>query len=624
MRPNQARAFHLRDDTGRTGRWSGIYRSRFCFGLALLLICLVQACSVKQKDRFALVDRDIDPDQLQSVGGDYAWGFGVLGDTINGHGLPDKQVTFMLVHKPAGGKPELVWPDFLYGDDQANAAVLGDTVVFTARLPDGRSALMAHHPGEPPMVITPAVLRLAVRRLGPSIIVPGTDYSFSQVRLPPGRIWLQGMAFSPAPGPDAKPFAVELTAVDLGSVMDETRQRGQANQANNFKYVAEAGAFSHIEAADAKDLPPIPSAAQATTLLSTPKGRPYVPQDERLQGNVLLDPAGRMAFFSTINEPAKILKVALGDNAADLPLVLGAVVLEPEENNAFNGIMDTQGGVAYFCTDFPGHIVKVGLGAGNEPPHRVGSVLLDAHENVGVGAVDSTTGYGCFSVRNRLYKIKLGRADEPPSIVSSVELPGDGDTLVSAVLDPATHTAYFGGDWVKIYKVVLGEDDSPLRFAGEMKLPEEEGGLRGALIDPRGEFAWFVSSYGSVVKVSLGGKDSPPARIGALKLGPRFRYLEHTFGMDDAGYAYLGTMESGDSDGAVLKIALGKGDELPRLASFLKLEPGADSITGGVVDPATRTLCLGIGSVNCSIVKMALGEGDNPPKIIGTVKLSPK
>jgi hypothetical protein len=97
----------------------------------------------------------------------------------------------------------------------------------------------------------------------------------------------------------------------------------------------------------------------------------------------------------------------------------------------------------------------------------------------------------------------------------------------------------------------------------------------------------------------------------------RFRYLENTFGMDDEGYGYFGCMSSGNSDAAVIKIALGKDKEPPRYASALVLKPG-DSIAGGVVDPNARTLCLGLGYLNCSLVKLALGEGDAPPKIIST------
>ncbi len=173
-------------------------RRLFTIAVAVALLC--HGCSKAGRDRFTLTDRDVDPKDLSPVGEGYASGFGRLGSYLNGHGLPDQRLTFLLVHTTASGNPELVWPDFAYGDDQANAAVLDGAVVFTATLPDHRTVLMAHHAGKPPMVISSAVLRLAVQRLGTSKIIPGTEYSFTKVRLPPGRIWLQISEVARAPG----------------------------------------------------------------------------------------------------------------------------------------------------------------------------------------------------------------------------------------------------------------------------------------------------------------------------------------------------------------------------------------------------------------------------------------
>src|SRR4029078_5943623 len=117
------------------------------------------------------------------------------------------------------------------------------------------------------------------------------------------------------------------------------------------------------------------------------------------------------------------------------------------------------------------------------------------------------------------------------------------------------------------------------------------------------------------------GKENPPERIGALKMDQRFRYFEHTFGMDGAGYAYFGTVSSGNSDAAIIKIALGKNDELARFVSSLLLKPGEDSIVSGIVDPCNRTLCLGLRDGNGSLAKFSLGEGDAPPTLLSTKPL---
>jgi len=159
-----------------------------------------------------------------------------------------------------------------------------------------------------------------------------------------------------------------------------------------------------------------------------------------LHGLPLLDAASHHAYFCTYREPGQILKVSLGNGDSRPPEVVGALVLEPEEDKPFNAVIGA--GYAYFATDLPGKVVKVGLGDGNDPPYRVGSVLLDPHYNARVGVVDSATGYGCFSVADRLYKLWLGKGDETPAVVAHVELPNAAMGLVSAVLDPTTHYAY--------------------------------------------------------------------------------------------------------------------------------------------------------------------------------------
>ncbi len=590
----------------------------------LMLLITAAAYSAVGRDRFAITTRDVDLKDLSPLDQGYGWGFGKLGFFINGHGLPDQHSTIVIVHKSAAGKAQLIWPDFVYGNDQANAAVLGGIIVFIAGLPDGQTVLMAHRLGEPPMVISPAALRLAAHRLGTTIIVPETDYSFIKVRLPPGRIWLEGAELSTLNGFEAKTFSVELTSDDLIKIMDETRRRGKKNKARKFEYVAEGGSALRIDVNGLKEIESVKVKAKDEFL--TPKnhqGTTYVLEQEQLYGRGLVDPINHYAYFSTFHEPGRILKVALNADPKKPPTVVGAAVLEPEEDKTFDGVIDPQDGHAYFGTDFPGHVVKIALGARNEPPYRVGSVLLNKQERVRVGVVSPATGYGCFSARNKLYKIKLGEADEAPSLVASIELQKDAFNLVSAVYDPTTQCAYFGSEGAKIYKVAVGEGDSPLRLVGELALLEGESGLRGALIDPQTGCAWFASNNGSLVKVSLGEKESPPQRLGSLKLGYRYRYLEHTFGMDNGGYAYFGTVSSQNSDGAVIKVALGKKEELPRYVSSLLFNSDPYFATG-IVDPTNRVLCLGIGSFHCSLVKLGLGEGDAPPKILGSTQLYTK
>ena len=280
--------------------------------------------------------------------------------------------------------------------------------------------------------------------------------------------------------------------------------------------------------------------------------------------------------------------------------------------------------------DFPGHLVKLALGGSNAPPYRVGSVLVDKDWNVGVGVFDAVQGVACFQVGPRFIKFRLGKGDELPVMVSQTEFPKDVGVVDfnSVVFDPVTHYAYFGCDIAEIYKIAIGDGDAPPRFVGMLKLPLDEFGLRGALIDTTNGFAWFTSQNGRLVKIALGVGDSPPTRIGALNFGSKFQYTELTFGPDNLGYAYLGSGsggKAGDPDcctGGLLKIALGTGDELPRIVSVMPLADSV-SIDGGFVDPENRTLLLGVteAGAGCKLMKLHLSEGDAPPTVIGETKL---
>ena len=492
------------------------------FVLMLLMAGAFQGCSAGRKDPFTLTTKSVEenngPADVGYIDEGYDWDFGDLGFMLNGHGLPDRHRTFVITHRSAEGKTELIWPVFDYGDDQANAVILDHTLVFAAILPGGKQVLMAHRVGGPPMVISASVLRLAALRLGTSVIVPGTDYYFTKVRLPPDRVWLKGQ---PASDSDSystnETFTLELTAEDLRKVIDETQRRGKLSKAGKFDYLTEADAPIHITAEDAETIGAVATPNRAVQPVSViHKTAGYAPRNEELIGDVLLDAANHYAYFSTVHEPGRILKVALGNDPQTPPTVVGAAVLEGEEDKPFSSVMDSRGGYAYFGTDFPGHLVKVALGNSNTPPYRVGSVLIDPAWNLGAGVLDIARGVACFQVGHQLVKFRLGKGDEPPVIVSRTDLPEEVGpvSLDSAVLDPATHDAYFGTGLTQIYKVALGEGDAPPRFVGNVKLPEDEFGLRGAFIDSQNGYAWFTSQNGRLIKISLGEKTTRPGSSG--------------------------------------------------------------------------------------------------------------
>jgi hypothetical protein len=476
------------------------------------------------------------------------------------------------------------------------------------------------------------VLRLAAQRLGSSVIAPGTDYVFTKVRQPPDRIWLKGQPASAAEYNPRGIFTLELTAEDLRKVTDETRRRSKLYNAKRFIYLAEEGAPNRISAQDATDIGA--TATPAGAARSAPMIRKitgYAPRHEELNlGDVLWDAVNHYAYYNVIHEPGRILKVSPGNGSKALPTVVGVAVLEGEEDKTFHSVIDARNGYAYFGTDFPGHLVKVALGDSNTPPYRVGSVLIDKDWNVGLGMFDAAQGVACFQVGPRFIKFRPGKGDEPPVMVSQTEFPKDAGVVGfnSVVFDPATRYAYFGCDKAEIYKVAIGDGDAPPRFVGVLKLPLDEFGLRGALIDTTNGFAWFTSQNGRLVKIALGAGDSLPTRIGVLNFGSKYQYTGPTFGPDNLGYAYLGSGSGGMAGdleccaGGLLKIALGTGDELPRIVSVMPLADGIN-IDEGFVDPESRTLLLGVteDGAGCKLLKLRLGEGDAPPSFIGETKL---
>jgi hypothetical protein len=446
--------------------------------LVFLATCLTQGCFAPPKDPFSLSSKDVEKNNGPADNGyiddGYVCSFANLGSMINGHGLPDHYRAFVITRRSANGETELIWPAFSYGHDQANAGVLDHTIVFAATLPDKRLVLMAHRAGEPPMVISAAVLRLAAQRLGTSVIQPGTEYCFDKVRMPPERIWLKGQLVSAArAGSYEEAFTLELTSDDLSKVIDETRRRGKLHQAKKFTYLAEDGVPISITTRDVGETGAVAEPESKRTAPAIHKIIGYTPRNERLCGDALVDLANQYAYFSTVSEPGRILKVALNGGSANPPTVVGVAVLEGDEDKPFSSTIDVKNGYAYFGTDYPGHLVKVALGSGNGPPYRVSSLAIDKEWNVGRGVMDG--GFGCFQVGHRLLKIRLGEGEAAPVVVSQTEFPAqDGvASFASAVFDPKTRCAFFGCDIARIYKVALGEGDEPPKIIGSITLPSD-------------------------------------------------------------------------------------------------------------------------------------------------------
>jgi len=301
--------------------------------------------------------------------------------------------------------------------------------------------------------------------------------------------------------------------------------------------------------------------------------------------SAVIDTANGFAYFGTGTSPGMVVKVALGAGS-NPPVRVGTLELNAGEDQLTSAIIDTAHGYAYFGTNTsPGIIIKVALGSGSNSPTRVGAVTLSAGENdLSSAVIDPPNGYGYFGTNTTpgiVVKVKLGESNTPPSRIAGLSLNQGEDKLRCGVIDPTNGYAYFGSYAPVgiVIKVSLGIGENPPARAGALTLASGEGALQSAVIDPSAGYAYFgaTSGYfeGAIVKVLLGAGPTPPARVGAVKLAQEEQYFASA-AIDAAnGFAYFGsyTFPFGcPSPGAfVVKIALGSGAGLPTRVGSLPL-----------------------------------------------------
>jgi len=346
----------------------------------------------------------------------------------------------------------------------------------------------------------------------------------------------------------------------------------------------------------------------------------------------VIDTANGYAYFGSgyAFPGGRVVKVALGVGS-NPPTRVGALILQPDEDRLACAVIDTANGYAYFGREtyndgVPGRVIKVALGAGSNPPTRVGALTLDAGEDRLLSAViDAASGYAYFgtnTIPGRVVKISLGEGSNPPTRVGSVTLGVDENALISAVIDPAKGYAYFGTNTIpsRVVKVSLGNDDDPPTRVGSTILNAGEDSLWRAVIDVASDYAYFASYTipGRVVKVSLGSGSNLPTRIGAISLnGDEDRLYSAAIDATN-GYAYFGT---NTSPGRVVKVALEEGSNPPTRAGGLTLVYGEAVFTSAVIDPDNGYAYFGSDTSPGRVVKMALGGGSNPPTRVGAVTL---
>ncbi|MBK7496679.1 MAG: hypothetical protein IPI28_15285, partial [Candidatus Omnitrophica bacterium] len=188
-----------------------------------------------------------------------------------------------------------------------------------------------------------------------------------------------------------------------------------------------------------------PTRVGAVTLLS----------GEELVSSAVIDPEAGYAYFGTAtltNNPGRVVKVELG-TGNNPPTRVGAVTLNSGEQSLVSALIDPAAGYAYFGTwTNPGFVVKVALGAGSDPPTRVGAVTLGPGEyNLKAAGIDTRAGFAYFgsytvAIPGRVAKVALGAGNNPPTRVGGIVLNNDENKIAAAVIDPCAGYAYFGRD----------------------------------------------------------------------------------------------------------------------------------------------------------------------------------
>ena len=336
--------------------------------------------------------------------------------------------------------------------------------------------------------------------------------------------------------------------------------------------------------------------AQLPTELSTIE----LKQAEEKLSSAVVDHSARYMYFGTQTRPGQIIKVAMGSiseppsRVGFLELQKGAGILSGEDNLDC-AVIDPAAGYAYFGTDTsPGNVVKIALGNGNEPPRRIGSLVLQENENKLKSAViDSDHGYayfGTYTSPGQIIKVALGVGDSLPQRIGALTLETGEDYPISAVIDPVAGYAWFGTGTQPghVVKVALGQGDNlPTRVGAETLIGGDPGedSLQCAVIDTEAGYAYFgtATDPGRVIKVALGEGDDPPQRIARVTLGTEERYVRAGVIDPAMGFAWFTSGKASGSaiDGSLFKILLGEGNSAPLLAGSVALGEDSEYVQGG-------------------------------------------
>jgi len=359
------------------------------------------------------------------------------------------------------------------------------------------------------------------------------------------------------------------------------------------------------------------SAPVVVATLTLPAGEDYV-------RGAVIDPTNGHAYFVTNTNPGKVVKIALGagDSA---PTRLGSAAFGAGESFPYTAsVIDTANGYAYFGTyTSPGRVVKFALGSGANPPSRIGAVTLNSGENnlYGHAVIDIANGYAYFGTDTspgRVVKVALGAGANPPTRIGAVTLNSGEDRATGAVIDTMNGYAYFGTFTAPsiIVKVGLGSGANPPTRVGAVALNSGEDAAFSGIVDVGRGVAFFgmLNGDGGIVEVSLGSGANPPTRVAGLALSGNDRFVIASVYDEVNGYAYFGTAWNSTS---IVKIAVSHHFRLEygtkstscaavtsweRVAESPVAQHWAMSSSANVVDGAATTDSAGVANGGSSFV----------------------
>ncbi|NLN92875.1 MAG: hypothetical protein GX130_06145 [Candidatus Hydrogenedens sp.] len=306
---------------------------------------------------------------------------------------------------------------------------------------------------------------------------------------------------------------------------------------------------------------------------------------ETLLNSAVADPEKGYAWFSTLTDPARVIKMKLVDGYE--PERLGSTELTNGENNYHVTLMDSQARYAWTGTNTsPGRIIKFALYEGKERPRRLGRIdLAPDEEAILCGVLDESRGYAWFgtydSTPGKVVMVALGEGDAPPERHGVLILNSEERGLRSVAMDPARCYAYFGTSSTPpgIIKVALGtEDELPTRVAA-VTFGTGEDAFSCAAYDEVNDLLYFGSEKGYILRVNPGAGNSPPVIENSYNThSPAFCSVL----LDPvAGYAWFGNW---GTPGRIMKVDIDPARSFEPINS-LELLSGEYGLYAAVRDP---------------------------------------